>query len=145
MTEYELVMVNQYGDVEVYVYSSLKDVADKILEGMEEAVAEDLVLDLPEDTALFRATLITTSDDGLYYVVEEQHGRWRARHVIPASKADYYTTGEEILSNDGGSSLYVRARAVRVRSVIYHEVFISRTQIKDLEAELKAMLEGGQL
>jgi hypothetical protein len=141
MTEYELVMVNQYGDVEVYFFSSLKDVADKILEGMEEAVAEDLTLDLPEDTALFKATLITTSDDGLYYIVEEQHGRWQARHVIPISKAAYYTAGERILSSTG-SELYAIGRAVRVRNVIYYEVFISRTQIKDLEAELKAMLEG---
>jgi hypothetical protein len=142
---YELITVNQYGDVEAYFLSSLKDVAEQMLRDMEEAVAEDLVLDLPEDSALFKASFITTSDDGLYYIVEEQHGRWRARHVIPTHKAEYYAAGEEILSSTGSSSLYVRARAVRIRGVIYHEVFISRTQLKDLEAELKAMLEGEQL
>jgi hypothetical protein len=141
---YELITVNQYGDVEAYFYSSLKDVAEQMLVDIEETVADDLIMDLPEEAALFKTSLITTSDDGLYYIVEEQHDRWQVRRVIPISKADYYTAGVEVLSSMGGRSLYVIGRAVRVRSVIYYEVFISRTQLRELEAELKAMLEGEQ-
>jgi len=103
MTEYELITINIFGDVEANVFNSLKDVAEKMMKDIEEAVAEDLVLDLPEEAALFKASLITTSDDGFYYIVEEQHDRWQVRRVIPASKAEYYTTGEEVLSSMGGS------------------------------------------
>jgi hypothetical protein len=137
---YELIMVNRYGDVEANVYSSLRDVADKILVDIAEAVAEDLVLDLPEDAALFKATLISISEDGLYYEAIEQHGRWQVRHVIPASKAEYYSTCEEVFSSDGGSELHVIGRAIRIRGIIYYEVSPRMTQAKELEAELKAML-----
>jgi hypothetical protein len=137
---YELVTINQYGDVEANVYSSLKDAAEKMLRDMEEAVADDLIMDLPEDAALFRANFITTTEDELYYIVEEQHGRWQVRHVIPASKADYYAVGEEVLSSMGGSSLHVRGKAVITRDVTFYQVEIDRDHIKDLEAELKLLL-----
>jgi len=55
--------------------------------------------------------------------VEEPHDRWQVRRVIPASKAEYYTVCEEVLSSMGGRELYVIGRAVRVKGVIYYEVF----------------------
>jgi len=138
--EFTLITVDQYGDVEANFYDKLKDVALKMLEQIEETISEDLKLDLPDTDALFKARLITTDDTGLYYIVEEEYNRWLVRHVIPASKAEFYTVNEEVLSNINSSKLYVLGKAVRAKGVIFYQIFISRTQIKDLEAELKFML-----
>jgi hypothetical protein len=138
--EFTLITVEPDGDVEANFYDNLKDVAQKILEQIEETVAADLELDLPDTDALFEARLITSSEDGLYYIVEEEYGRWVARYVIPASKSEFYTVNEEVLSNINSSKLYVRGKAVRVRGSIFYQIIISRTQIRDLEAELKFML-----
>jgi hypothetical protein len=138
--EFTLITVEADGNIKAYFYDDLKDVADKILEQIEKTVAADLQLDLPDYEAMFEARLITTDDTGLYYIVEEEYGRWIARYVIPASKSEFYTVNDEVLSSISSSKLYVRGKAVRVRGSIFYQIIISRTQIRDVEAELKFML-----
>jgi DNA polymerase II large subunit len=140
--EFTLITVEQDGNVEVNFYNNLKDVADKILEQIEETVAADLKLDLPNYEAMFEARLITTDDTGLYYIVEEEYNRWLVRHVIPASKSEFYIANEEVLSSISNSKLYVIGKAVKVRGSIFYQIFISRTQIRDVEAELKFIMLG---
>jgi hypothetical protein len=138
--EFTLITVEQDGNVEANFYNDIKDVARKILEEIEEIVSEDLQLDLPRTNTLHEATLITSDDAELHYIVEVKHNRWIVRHVIPASEAELYTTTEEILSTILPSKLHARGKAVRVRDIIFHQIAINRTQIKDIEAELKFML-----
>jgi hypothetical protein len=138
--EYILITVEKDGRAKADLYNNLKDIAEKILEQIEETVSADLLLDLPGAEVTSKATLITTDNTGLYYIVEEEHNRWMKRRIIPTSKAILYTANEEVLSNISDSKLYVRGKAILVRNTIFYQISINRTQIKDIETELKLAL-----
>ena len=138
--EYILITVEKDGRAKVDLYNNLKDVAEKILEQIEETVSADLLSDLPGAEVTSKTTLITTDNTGHYYIVEEEHNRWMKRRVIPASKAVLYTANEEVLSNIIDSKLYVRGKAIWVRNTIFYQISINRAQIKDIETELKLVL-----
>jgi len=138
--EFTLITVEPDGNIEANFYDDLKDVAQKILEQIEEVVASDLTQDLPETASYWEALMITVEDNGRLYTVVEEWNRWEAIHKIPAHKATLYITSDEVLSSISNIKLYVRGKAVMVRGTIFYQVEIDRDQVKDLEAELKLLV-----
>jgi tRNA(Ser,Leu) C12 N-acetylase TAN1 len=138
--EFTLITVEPDGNIEANFYDDLKDVAQKMLEQIEEVVKGDLTEDLPEMTSYWEAIMITTEDNGKLYTVVENWNRWKVVHKIPAYKATLYITSDEILSTITGLKLYVRGKAVVTKGVTFYQVEIDRDQVKDLEAELRLLL-----
>jgi len=139
--EYVLVTVDRNGTVRAHSYESIYEVAEKIMEDIEEAITPELLDQLPITEGLWEAVDIQEDTMSKVYTVIKRWDRWEAIYKVPIHKATLYVTHDEVLGTMG-PKLYIKARALVTRNMAFYRVQISRGQIKDLAAELMVLLGG---
>jgi len=139
--EYTLVTVDRNGTVRAHTYESIYEVAEKIMEDIEEVITPELLDQLPVTEGLWEAVDISEDTMSKVYTVIKRWDRWEAIYKVPIHKATLYVTHDEILGTMG-PKLYIKARALVARNMAFYRVQVSRGQIKDLAAELMVLLGG---
>jgi len=137
--EYILVTVDRSGTVKAHSYESLNEVAEKIMEDIEEVLTPELLYQLPFSEGYWEAVDIVEDNKIKMYTVIKKWNKWEAVYKIPFNNATLYVAHDEILGTMG-PKLYVRGKALLTKKMAFYKIQILRTQISDLVSELMIMM-----
>jgi hypothetical protein len=140
-TELELVTVTPGSqEVEVAIYSSIFDAAERIIDTALEEIASIELLHLPAAGAARRAKLIRPIEKGLFYEILVDWGEgWVERHVIRADKTFYYTKKTYLYFEK--NTILVELYAVYKDGVLYYEIDVDDKKDIEIGHELEELLK----